>query len=149
MTHSRSVVLALLILGGATPALAQPVSAGRIKMVAGEAFVVRQSGTLPAQAGQLVFEADALRTGASGRVAITLRDDTRIAIGPNSDVRLDKFEFAPGEGRLGVTLRIARGLLAYVSGRIARLSPDAVRLETPSALVGIRGTRLAIRVETP
>jgi hypothetical protein len=64
-------------------------------------------------------------------------------------VRLDRFEFAPSEGRLGFTLRIARGMLAYVSGRIARLAPDSVRLETPSALVGVRGTHLAIRVEAP
>lgn len=139
----------IILLAVTSPALGQPVSAGRIKMVTGEAFVIRQNATTPAQAGQPVFEADALRTGSSGRVAITLRDDSRIAIGPNSEVRLDKFDFAPGEGRLAFTARIARGLLAYVSGRIAKLSPDAVRLETPSALVGVRGTRLVIRVETP
>ena len=34
-------------------------------------------------------------------------------------------------------------------GRIARLSPDSVRLETPSALVGVRGTHLAIHVDAP
>ena len=33
-------------------------------------------------------------------------------------------------------MKIARGLVAYVSGRIAKLSPDAVRLETPSAILG-------------
>jgi len=33
-----------------------------------------------------------------------------------------------------------------VSGRIAKLSPDSIRLETPEAIIGVRGTRLAIRV---
>jgi len=41
---------------------------------------------------------------------------------------------------------MVRGAAAYVSGRIAKLSPDAVRLETPQAIVGVRGTTLAIRV---
>jgi hypothetical protein len=36
--------------------------------------------------------------------------------------------------------------VAYVSGRIVKLSPDAVRLETPSAIVGVRGTRLVFQV---
>jgi hypothetical protein len=96
-----------------------------------------------------VFPADAVRTGTGGRVAITLRDDTRISIGPNSEVRLTAFEFAPSEGRFALSLRVARGLLAYVSGRIAKLSPESARLETPSALVGIRGTRLVIQVDAP
>jgi len=137
-----------LILGIAAPALAQS-SAGRIKTVAGPAFVVRQGAEIPAKAGDVLYEGDALKTGADGRVAVTLKDETRLSLGPNSDVRLDRFAYAPGEGHLGFTLRIARGLLAYVSGRIAKLSPDSVRLETPSAIIGVRGTRLAIRVDQP
>lgn len=142
---------ALIVLGTASPALCQPPPpwAGRIKMVSGDAVVVRRNAPVAARTGELVFAEDVLRTGAGGQIAVTMKDDTRISIGPNSDVRLATFEFAPAEGRLALTLRIARGVLAYVSGRIARLSPDSVRLETPSALVGVRGTRLAIRVESP
>jgi len=149
MPYLPPAVALLLCFGSASSALAQPGAAGRIKLVSGQAQIVRQTGSTAAQAGQHVFAADVVRTGADGRVAITLNDDTRLAIGPNSDVRLDRFEFAPGEGRYGLTLRIARGLLAYVSGRIARLSPDSARLETPSALVGIRGTRFVVQVEAP
>jgi hypothetical protein len=42
-------------------------------------------------------------------------------------------------------MRVVRGLAAYVSGRIAKLAPDAVRLETPASIVGVRGTSLALR----
>jgi hypothetical protein len=141
--------LTALVLTAAAAASAQPAPAGRIKLVSGEAFVVRQNATTPAQVGDHVFVADSVRTGSQGRVAITLKDDTRIAIGPNSDVRLSAFEFSPSDSRFALSLRVARGLLAYVSGRIAKLSPESARLETPSALVGIRGTRLVIQVETP
>jgi hypothetical protein len=142
---------ALIVLSVASPAQGQttPPSAGRIKLASGDAVVVRSSGTVAARTGDLIFAEDVLRTGAGGQIAITMKDDTRISIGPSSEVRLAAFEFAPAEGRLALTLKIARGLLAYVSGRIARLSPDSVRLETPSAIVGVRGTRLAIRVEAP
>jgi hypothetical protein len=46
-----------------------------------------------------------------------------------------------------MVIKFVRGAAAYVSGHIAKLAPDAIRLETPAAIVGVRGTTLAIRVE--
>ena len=93
-----------------------------------------------------MYEADGLRTGADGRIGITLKDDTRVSLGPASEVQLERFAYAPSEGQLGFVLKVVRGVAAYVSGRIAKLSPDSVRLETPAAIVGVRGTTLALRV---
>jgi hypothetical protein len=61
-------------------------------------------------------------------------------------VRLDRFAYAPVEGKLALVLKIVRGVAAYVAGRIAKLSPDSIRLETPAAIVGVRGTMLAVSV---
>ena len=139
---------ALILAGIAATAVAQPPQtvAGRIKIASGSAFVVRAGAVMPAQAGQLVYEADALRTGADGRLGVTLKDDTRVSMGPGSELRVDRFLYAPAEGRLGLVLNVVRGVVAYVSGRIAKLSPDSIRLETPAAVVGVRGTTLALRV---
>jgi hypothetical protein len=132
----------------ATPAFAQkPTAAGSIKVASGSAFIVRDGASLPVKTGQAVFEADSLRTGADGRVGITLKDDTRVSIGPSSEVRLSSFVYAPSDGQLGLALKFIRGVAVYVSGRIAKLAPDSVRLETPAAVLGVRGTTLAIRVE--
>jgi hypothetical protein len=139
------LTLALLLAAEGVP-LAQQPAAGRIKVATGSAFIVRQGQTMPAQVGQLVLEADGLRTAGDGRIGITLNDDTRLSLGPNSEIRLDRFLYAPAEGRLGFVLRVVSGIVAYVSGRIAKLSPDSIRLETPSSVVGVRGTRLAISV---
>jgi hypothetical protein len=139
--------IVLSLVATATPALGQsPPSAGRIKVASGSAFIVRQGQEIPAQLGQLVFEGDGLRTAADGRIGATLNDETRLSLGPNSEIRLDQFQYSPAEGRLGFVLGIVRGIVAYVSGRIAKLAPDSIRLETPSAIVGIRGTRMAISV---
>ena len=144
----RSVGILAVLLGAATPALAQQNdAAGRIKVVSGSAFIVRGSETIPARAGELVFAADGLRTGDAGTVGVTLKDDTRLSLGPNSEVRLERYVYAPGNGGLGMVLRFVRGMAAYVSGRLARLAPESIRLETPAAIVGVRGTTLAIRVE--
>lgn len=146
---TRRALLSTLILAGvAATAVAQPSQtvAGRIKIASGSAFVVRAGAVLPAQAGQLVYEADGLRTGVDGRLGVTLKDDTRLSMGPGSELRVDRFLYAPAEGRLGLVLNVVRGVVAYVSGRIAKLSPDSIRLETPAAVVGVRGTTLALRV---
>lgn len=146
MISPRSGAGALALVLTALPAFAQQPSAGRIKVASGTVFIVRAGGPVQAQAGQDVFEADTLRTGADGRLGITMHDDTRVSLGPGSEVRLDRFVYAPADGRFGFALQVVRGIVAYVSGRIARLSPDSIRLETPAAVVGVRGTALAIRV---
>ncbi len=139
-------VVALLL--AAVPAFAQEQpAAGQIKIASGSVVIVRGTSTIPAQAGQPVYEADTLRTGDDGKVGITLKDDTRLSLGPNSEVRLDRFAFAPAEGRLGFVLKVVKGVAAYVSGQIAKIAPDAVRLETPSAIVGVRGTTVILHAQ--
>ena len=144
----RSVVGGVCALVIAWPAAAeQPALAGRVKSVTGDAFIVRAGASIPIQIGHDVFESDRVRTGTSGRVGLTLRDDTRVAIGPQSEMGVETFRYAPAQGRLALALRFVQGVAVYVSGKIAKLSPDAVRLQTPSAIVGVRGTTVGVQVE--
>jgi len=148
MTNPRWWVAALVIVCGfAAPVAAQerPV-AGRIKVSTGSAFILRDGVQIPAQVGQVVFEADGLRTGGDGKIGITLSDDTRLSLGPDSELKLERFMFTPADSRFGLVLKFVRGAATYVSGRIAKLAPDSIRLETPAAIIGVRGTTLAIRV---
>lgn len=129
------------------PALAQqPTPAGHVKVATGRSFIVRQNATIAAKPGDAVFAIDTLRTEADGTIGVTMMDDTRISLGPASEVRLERYVFAPAEGGLGMVLNFVRGVAAYVSGRMAKLAPDSIRLETPAAIVGVRGTTVAIRV---
>jgi hypothetical protein len=148
MTLPRSIGVLALVLASATPVFAQDATpAGRVKLVSGSAFIVRGAASIPAQPGQVVYEADGIKTGPDGSIGLTLKDDTRLSLGPSSEVRLEKFLYAPGTGGLGMVLKFVHGVAAYVSGRMAKLAPDSIRLETPAAIVGVRGTSLAIRVE--
>jgi len=137
----------LAVLLFASAAFGQQAEAvGRIKLVSGVVTLVRGDKQLTAQAGQLLYQSDMLKTGADGNVGVALKDDTRVALGPASEVRLDRFSYAPAEGNLALVLKVMRGVVAYVSGHIAKLAPDAIRIETPSAILGVRGTTLAIRI---
>jgi len=135
------------VVAGVTPVMAQaPAPAGHIKTVSGAAMIVRDHGTVPAKAGDPIYATDTLRTSADGSLGVTMQDDTRLSLGPNSEVKVDRYVYAPGEGGLGMVLKFVRGVAVYVSGRMAKIAPDSVRLEAPSAIVGVRGTTVAIRV---
>jgi hypothetical protein len=148
MVGLRTVLAALAMIVAATAAVAQePSPAGHVKIASGSAFIVRNNAATAARPGAAIFASDTLRTGGDGSVGVTMRDDTRLSLGPDSEVRVERYVYAPGEGGFGMVLKFVRGVAAYVSGRIAKLAPDSIRLETPAAIVGVRGTTVAIRVD--
>ncbi len=145
-----AVSLGLLLALMPIPASAQPAAgAGRVKAAIGTVSIVRAGQATTATVGMVVFESDVLRTGADGQLAVMLKDESRLSLGPDSEVALSTFTYAPADERLSLVVRVARGILSYVSGRIATLMPEAVRLETPTSVIGIRGTHALIRVEAP
>ena len=102
MTKARSFLVIAVLLTTALPAFAQNSAAvGRIKSAAGAVFIVRQNASIPAQVGQPLLQSDSIRTGADGRVGITLKDETRLALGPNTDIRIDQFAYHPARAAWG------------------------------------------------
>ena len=137
------VGVALAAWFGAAPALAD---VGQIKVVKGQVSVDRKGQSLPGVVGLALESADVLKTGADGSVGVTMRDNSLLSAGPNSILSLERFEFDPttSQGRFDTQLR--RGTLAVVSGRIAKQSPQAMTVRTPSAVLGVRGTEFVVSV---
>jgi hypothetical protein len=129
-----------------TAGAASAAEIGRIKSVAGAAFVVHGKTATPATPGELLQPGDEIRTGAGGLVGITFIDNSRFAVGPNSSVALSQFEFNDTT-HVGKSLTtVNRGTLAVVSGQIAHENKDAMRVRTPTALLAARGTRFVVDV---
>src|SRR5262249_55865461 len=102
MRMAAGIVSGLLVVGlWSAPLLAQEQPAGYVKIVAGPATIARGGAELPARPGAAVYKNDELRTGANGRLGVTLKDDTRISLGSDSEIRLNEFKFSPAEGQLG------------------------------------------------
>jgi hypothetical protein len=127
------------------PSVAQEDAIGSVKTVAGSAHVVRAGKREAAKVGTAVFHHDVLETGGDGSMGVTLRDETLISVGPNTEIHLDSFAFAPHEEKYSLVARMTRGTLFFVSGLIAKLSPQSAKVVTPGGTVGIRGTRFVVR----
>ncbi len=144
-----AAVFACVLACLAAPAWADEAPAGLVKSVTGTAAIVRAGHDLPASLGQPVNASDTLRTGPDGRLGVTLKDGTRLSLGGNTEMQLAAFAYSPAEGRMALALKVLRGVTSYISGRIAELSPSAVKIETPTSVIGIRGTHLLIGVDLP
>jgi hypothetical protein len=120
---------------------------GSVKTVRGGVVIRRGTATIPASEGLHLLLNDVLVTSADGQLGAILQDGTRIALGPNTELAIDRFAFEPAEGKFGLLLRLARGVLAYVSGKMAKFAPESIGVETPVGIVGLRGTELAVSIE--
>jgi hypothetical protein len=120
---------------------------GFIKLLHGHATVTHEQLTYAASLGGAVYQDDLLRTYWDGNVGVTFKDNTRISLGPSSRLIVTHFEFTPAESRYGFIVRLIDGTMQFLSGLTAKLSPTSVRIETPTATVGVRGTRLLARAE--
>jgi hypothetical protein len=138
-----ATVLAALCLAN----LAAAAEIGQIKTVKGRVTIEREGRTLPGTVGTRLQSADVVKTGADSAVGITMDDDSLLSAGPGSVLSLDRYAFEPttGQGRFDASLN--RGTLAVISGRIAKGSPDAMTVRTPTAILGVRGTEFVVSAE--
>ncbi|MBW1851236.1 MAG: FecR domain-containing protein [Deltaproteobacteria bacterium] len=90
---------------------------------------------------------DLLTTGDTGAMGITFKDNTMISIGPDTEFVVDEFVYQPRQNNLSFGSKMMRGTLHFVSGTIAKLSPESVSVKTPVGTIGIRGTRFLIKIE--
>jgi len=120
---------------------------GRVKRASGQAFVERGPERIEAQPGLALEPSDVLVTGSDGSISVTFIDNTRFAAGADSRVALDSFEFDPTTREGAFVVGVERGSIAMISGQIAKHKADAMRVKTPSSILGIRGTRFIVEVK--
>jgi hypothetical protein len=120
---------------------------GTVKTVQGAVVVHRGAETIAVGEGMHLLLNDVLQTPADGRLGAILEDGTRIALGPNTELKVDRFVYQPADGKFALLLRLGRGVLAYVSGKIAQFSPESVSVTTPVGIIGLRGTYFAVSMD--
>lgn len=142
------LIVALSILAWGLPSSAQEI-AGVVQSSQGSATVTRGGQETPADPGMKLQVGDVLATGSNGSLGVIFRDDSTLSLGPDSSLVIREFLFSPAEHRLGLVARLTQGTMAYLSGVLGKLAPEAVRFETPVATIGIRGTRFAVKAGEP
>jgi hypothetical protein len=148
MPQRFSFVILLAFLATATVAsAASAAEIGRIKATRGDAHIQRDGQRVPAVLDTAVRATDTVVTGADGSVGITFTDNSRVSAGPNSVLVLSRYSFDPVTHAGSFDATLTRGTLAVVSGRMAKQSPEAMRVRTPTMVLGVRGTEFLVYAE--
>ena len=88
--------------------------------------------------GDPVYSGDVVRTGADGRVAINFVDGTSFSLANNARMTLDEYVYDPVGKSNSTIFNLTRGTFVFVAGQVAKTGD--MRVETPVATMGIRGT---------
>ena len=115
---------------------------GRVAILNGRASATDQDRTTRILTlGAALYERDQIQTGINSYIVVAFNDKSRVTLSPNSVFRIEEHEFKPDlPDENNSFLRFLKGGFRFVTGAIARLNQKAVRIATPTATIGIRGT---------
>ncbi len=119
---------------------------GLVKTSAGVVSIERGGQKIDAGSGAKLYQSDLVLTGADGVIGMTFIDNSRLSLGANSTLALEKFRFNTTTHEGEFISAVKRGTLAAVSGKIAKQTPEAMQVRTPSAILGVRGTKFVVQV---
>lgn len=136
---------ALALPAGLAQAQQEPV--GYVKTVTGDAWITTMGQRVKAELGTAVMIGSQIKTEPGASLGVTFRDNTVMSFGPDTEMNVDEYIYAPAQGQLKLVTQMVKGSLNYVSGLIAKLKPEAVAIKTPSGIIGVRGTQFLLQVE--
>ncbi len=90
-----------------------------------------------------VYSGDRIKTGKAGEAQIRFIDDTRLVVGASSSIVIDKYVFNPDKTVAQVGLQFTKGTLRFITGSGPK---RAYSIVTPTATLGVRGTRFDVAV---
>jgi hypothetical protein len=135
----------LLVLAQAVHAQA----AGEVEFSRGVGFA-QTPGQTPRTLGKglPLLQGDRLTTSEGASAIIKLADGTRMTVRPNSELVLQQYQFQENAPDNGMLMQLVRGGFRAVTGLISKNSPNAARVQTNTATIGIRGTDFDARLCT-
>jgi hypothetical protein len=146
--HARRlapVALGVCMLLASVPSMAQ--LAGEVEFSRGVGFA-QTPGQSPRTLGKglKLQEGDRLTTADGSSAIVKLADGTRMTIRPNSELVLQQYQFKENATDNSMLMQLVRGGFRAITGLISKGSPNAARVQTNTATIGIRGTDFDARV---
>ena len=97
-----------------------------------------------AKVGDLVYQGDAVATGADGRVAINFTDGSSFNLSNNARMVLDEFVYDPNSTSNASLFNLTKGTFTFVAGKVAKTGD--MKVDTPVATMGVRGTTPRVEI---
>ena len=119
--------------------LGEPI--GQVSEAEGEVTVVHPDGTQSTlNTGGQIFQGDVLQTGSASNVSIVFIDDTVFSLDEDGRMVMDEMVYDPDTQTGSFNAQVVQGVFSFVSGQVAKTSPDGMVVHTPTSTIGIRGS---------
>lgn len=146
-THSvrripQPLLCTLMLLIGLAPSFAARSAPEVIGNLAEAQGRVELNGAA-AQAGAELRLGMRVVTGPGSQAVLKFIDGQIVALKSESVFWIKNYRQAPKPAENRSTAELLKGGMRFISGAIARESPEAVRIDTPVATIGIRGTEFS------
>ncbi len=120
---------------------------GKITTQEGSGKVIRKDGgNLVASLSLSIHSYDDVRTG-SGKIEITFDDGSTVKMSPNSKLVIDEFVFDPNPKKSKMAFKVAAGTARFATGKLGLVDKNKIKIRTPTATIGIRGTDFTTTVD--
>ena len=138
------IVLTLTIL----PLKSSLAFIGEVTQLEGNGVIDRKDGDkgIVVEKELDVFSYDTVKTG-NGKVGIEFIDATRVDVTQHSKLIIDEFVYDPNTKTGKLSLKASLGTVRYASGQIAKNSATNVKITTPTATIGVRGTDFTMTID--
>jgi len=145
MTHAAAVCKKTLLLLVFTlaqgVAFAQALVAGKVEFIVGEVLARRASDTVKLVRGNEVFEGDRLESRDTGTAHFRMKDGAFVSLRPSSVLEIQRYRVvSKGDSSNDIVIALKEGTFKSFTGDLGKTMPSAVKFQTPTATIGIRGT---------
>ena len=138
--------LITILIGLYMPSAAIAVPAGAIGEIKGSGAIERGKDVIEGTSGVGIEMNDTAVT-ANGRMRIDFKDETRVDLTEHARLTIDEFVYDPANDVGSLSIKATLGGVRYASGQIAKRYQQNVKIKTPSATIGVRGTDFVIVVD--
>lgn len=120
-------------------------SSGKLTEVTGPTQISRKDQKIEGKVSEGIEMFDIIET-LKGRAGITFEDNTKVQVTEFSKLKIDEFVYDPASGKGKLAMKATSGTVRYASGLIAKNSRENVKVQTPTAVVSVRGTDFSMTV---
>jgi len=121
-------------------------SIGNVDQIEGNGVIDRDKTDITIEQELPIEQYDTVKTG-NGKVGILFVDDTRVDVTQHSKLIIDEFVYDPNTKKGKLSLKAAIGTVRYASGQIAKTSRQDIKITTPTATIGVRGTDFSMTID--
>ena len=115
---------------------------GKVQFVLGDVTAVNGGESRQLKKMDPIYESDTIETGPKGSTQLMMMDSARIAVRPNSAFIIAEYRL--DDDNSASVLSVLKGGFRTLSGKIGEQAKENYRVETPTGIIGLRGTDHAV-----